>query len=220
MNKEEFKLRIIEQLKTDTRLNYLFLDKYLHKLKPEDKYLKKKLLTRMGFDCILDFEFSGFSENKPKYQVRFWDIPKESVDFYQKTFEDVSNGGLYRIYYFEEVYWQENTLIFSIEKYSLSFNDDCCLTMNQLDEICQFSWDVQTGTTRFMNEKFECRNTSEYYLDFNWSDKFWADCLLKTGTIKPGKASDRLTEFVKWASQIKSDSQQSQFEKIIHQLSM
>lgn len=219
MNKEDFKLRIIEQLKTDTRFNYLFLNKYLHKQNPEDRYLKRKLFTHMGLGCIMDFEFSGFSENKTKYQVKFWDIPKEAVDFYQE-FEDISSSKFYRVCFFEEVYWQENTLVFSIEKYGLCFTDDCYLSMMQKDEMCQIRWDVSTGIVRHMDAGFKVRNTSEYYLDFDWSDNFWADCLLRTRTIKPNKAADNLAEFVKWASQMKSDSQQSQFEKIINQLNL
>ena len=204
MNKEQFKLRLINQLNYDANLKSILLPRGFHFRVGQERYHQTVSYLYSELGLCLQFDLCEIQYGMPRYQVSFRDVNIDDLSDENSNLHDLADI-LGREHYFEGIGWENDALCFYIHKCSHYLTDDGLILRFLIETEKVIEHNFSTGSNHYNSTLADKWNTADYYHKLVWSD-------VCKGTCKNHKTEEigRLVqEYIVFASKLEPSFDES-----------
>lgn len=198
MDKELFKLNIIEGLNYGPRLKFMFLYKGFHMRAGQEQYRANVLYLYSKLGLHLQFDLSSFQDGEAQYQVSFRDVDMDNLTAEESNLHDITDI-LKRVHYFEDIQWENNTLCFYIHQCCFSISDDGVIHRLITESNKVLEYDFDSGGNCYNSALAPKWDSVDYYHSFIWTDVFEKICLRRKNKMN----GQLIQEYIDFASKLK-----------------
>lgn len=204
MNKEQFKLCLINQLSQSANLKSILLPRGFHYVIGQERYHKTVSYLYSKLGLCLQFDLCSFRYGTPSYQVSFRDVNMDDLSSEYSNLHDLTDI-LKREHYFEGIDWENGALCLYIYKCTFYITDDGLILRIKNGKEKVIEHDFSTGSNYYSETLANRWNTADYYHNLVWSDVYEVTC----ENHKTEENAQLVQEYLEFASKLKHSADKS-----------